>query len=159
MLLCSMLLQGLGGIKCGLFTNFICTIFRNRLSLCFPLLKNYEEIETVVKSYYIICLPVPTPPLNVTWVPSSPKDAILTWSRPRLVNGRLLSYLVAFSHDEQEWRNRTIAPYRTTTQVSPHHHSFTLLPTLAQSSLTFIYLPLITVHSVPLHGNLSYRKH
>lgn len=63
---------------------------------------------------------VPTPPLNVTWVPSSPKDAILSWSPPRLVNGRLRSYLVAFSHDEQEWRNQTIEPYCTTTQVSAH---------------------------------------
>ncbi|XP_050713294.1 protogenin-like isoform X3 [Eriocheir sinensis] len=60
---------------------------------------------------------VPTPPLNVTWVPASPKDAILTWNPPRLVNGHLLKYLVAFSHDEQEWRNQTIDPYLTTTQI------------------------------------------
>lgn len=60
---------------------------------------------------------VPTPPLNVTWVPASPKDAVLTWSPPRSINGRLIHYLVAFSHDEQEWRNHTISPHSTTTKI------------------------------------------
>ncbi|XP_063885836.1 protogenin-like isoform X7 [Scylla paramamosain] len=60
---------------------------------------------------------VPTAPLNVTWVPASPKDAVLTWSPPRLINGRLVHYLVKFSHDQQEWRNQTVPPDSTTTQI------------------------------------------
>ncbi|XP_045111397.1 protogenin B-like isoform X3 [Portunus trituberculatus] len=60
---------------------------------------------------------VPTAPLNVTWVPASPKDAILTWNPPRLINGRLVHYLVKFSHDQQEWRNQTVPPDSTTTQI------------------------------------------
>lgn len=76
----------------------------------------------------------------MTWVPASPKDAILTWSPPRFVNGRLRSYLVAFSHDELEWRNQTVDPYTTTTQVSAHHSNNLSFSCWKVPTLVYLYI-------------------
>ncbi|XP_071542051.1 protogenin-like isoform X1 [Panulirus ornatus] len=60
---------------------------------------------------------VPSVPVNVSWSAASPKDAILTWSRPRHINGQLLHYLVTYSHDQIEWKNQTVDHHLTSTQI------------------------------------------
>ncbi|XP_042208100.1 immunoglobulin superfamily DCC subclass member 4-like isoform X2 [Homarus americanus] len=60
---------------------------------------------------------VPSGPVNVSWSAVSPKDAVLTWSRPHHINGQLLSYLVTYSHDQLEWKNQTVEHHHTTTEI------------------------------------------
>ncbi|KAK4286639.1 hypothetical protein Pmani_040270 [Petrolisthes manimaculis] len=60
---------------------------------------------------------VPTVPLNVSYHPMSPKDVTLSWTRPRLTNGRLTAFLVTYSHNLVEWRNMTLPAHLTNVEI------------------------------------------